>query len=1004
MSRRTRYLFVISCVLLLALSTHSLRLQDEDPVKSYMIMPLPTLDENFESRELDASVWEIEPNWQFVDDESGVIYCATDYGWVTRHQPRYQNFYWTFRIRLEDARSGVHIGYRINDVGRYVIHYSAGGAVLHKQLFGKDGESNLARVNVPIAPQVWHNVAIEGIENRITFYLDDVVQWEYTDPDPILAGAYSFENLEGTTCVDDLQALEFIVKPEDVPAMQTDGQPAYMAGSWEHLGGPIGGMGYDIRMNPFDPDKMIVTDALSGIHISDDGGQTWQVSNAGVQERGGASGDVVAAFSTTFDPNDPNIAWFGMQELGAVYRSTDGGHTWERRVNGIDRNGFTVRGITVQKGNSDIVYAMGAIASYAWAGRSLQENGFDRTQGVVYKTEDSGLTWREIWRGDNLARYLLIHPDDTNTLYLSTGIFDADAANCDYATNTPGGVGVLKSTDGGQTWTPINNGLQNLYIGSLAMNPDNPDVLLAAAGSHTFREGGGIYLTEDGGQTWTFRAGYHMTAVEFAPSDPNIAYATGEGPFYHSEDGGRTWDIYERPEMPGSGAWGPKGIYPGITIDIEVDPRNPQRLFLNSYGGGNFLSEDGGQTWVVAARGYSGADLIGMAVDPTNAGIVYVNGRSGPHRSTDGGVTWDGINIIASGQSWIAEGARIIVDPQQPAHLIAASGHWGWTYESFNRGETWTTRTNYWNKLRDDGSPGLQGPYALAFAPSNPKRVYLGFGQSSCVTDAYEPSCILETVESILVSYDGGITWGSPVATTQQTLDQRTVSGAQAVNVRSGPGTNNGVIGTLQPGLTITVLEQNADWLRFDYQGQTGWVNASLLSNAASGASMPHYSITTLVVHPTNPDKVWAATGSAGIYQSEDGGVTWRQTNQGLGDLKVMDLAMTPTQPDVLYAATAGRAIYKSEDGGNTWRSASAGMDTNEFASAVVVDPIRPEVVYAGTFKSGVYYSTDAGARWQKINDGLTSRWSKRLAISSDGSVLYYGTRGGGVFRLGALK
>lgn len=974
----------------------------EDEGVAYTLLPLPTLAEDFEDLALNEGEWEVEPNWQFVDEEDSSMYCATDAGWVTRHSPRVQNFRWEFRIRLSDARSAVNIGYRMNNDGRYLIYYAQNEIVLHKHMFGQGFDNNLAQARPVVRPDVWYEIAIEGIEGHIRFYLDGVLQWEYTDSEPLLAGAYSFENVQGTTCIDDIRAFEFVTGPSEVGVMQTSGQPAYTAGRWEHLGGPIGGMGYDIRMNPFNPDAMIVTDALSGIHLSSDGGQSWQVSNAGVQERGGASGDVVAVFSTAFDPNDPQVVWFGMQDLGMVYRSADGGQSWEPRVNGIDREGFTVRGITVQKGDSNVVYVMGEISSFAWAGRVVWGREFDRVRGVVYKSEDGGMNWRQIWEGDNLTRYLLIHPSDPTILYLSTGIFDREAANSDHTVNNPGGVGVLKSTDGGASWTPINQGLGNLYIGSLAMNPANPDVLLAAAGNHAFREGGGIYLTEDGGETWSFRDGYHITAVEFAPSDPNIAYATGEGPFYRSEDGGRTWDIVERPDMPGSGAWGPQGIYPGITIDIEVDPRNPRRLFLNSYGGGNFLSEDGGQTWAVAARGYSGADSNGLAVDPANPALVYVNGRSGPHLSTDGGVTWQGINAIASGLPWIAEGARIVPDPQNGAHLLMASGHWGWTYESINRGESWTMRTNYWDEQRAVPN-GPQGAYAMAFAPSDTQRVYLGFGVPACATDASPSACGISTLESLLVSYNGGTSWQKPSPAAVQ-VDQRTVSGIQAVNVRGGAGTEHAILGTLTPGAGITVLEQSGDWLRFDYQGQVGWVSASLLSAATAGGPLPNATISAVVVHPQNPDQVWAAVVMHGIYQSVDGGASWRQTNQGLNDLAVVDLAITPLQPDVLYVATAGRGIYKSVDGGQSWRSSSLGMDANEFAAAVIVDPMRPEVVYAGTFQSGIYYSVDGGASWQKLNEGLTSRWSKRLAISSDGSVLYYATRGAGVFRLGTLQ
>jgi len=63
-------------------------------------------------------------------------------------------------------------------------------------------------------------------------------------------------------------------------------------------------------------------------------------------------------------------------------------------------------------------------------------------------------------------------------VYVSTGIFDREAANSDPSLGTPGGVGVIKSIDGGQTWTPVNRGLDNLYVGTLFMHPRDPDILI----------------------------------------------------------------------------------------------------------------------------------------------------------------------------------------------------------------------------------------------------------------------------------------------------------------------------------------------------------------------------------------------------------------------------------------------------------------------------------------------------------------------------------------------
>ena len=112
-------------------------------------------------------------------------------------------------------------------------------------------------------------------------------------------------------------------------------------------------------------------------------------------------------------------------------------------------------------------------------------------------------------------------------------------------------MGILRSRDGGSTWEElgVNNGIRSdeLYFGSLAMNPEDPNILIGAAGNDPYmwalgRPIGAIYRTTDGGDFWDRVLDLpNASAMEMCESDPNVVYAASLGGFYRSDDGGDSW-------------------------------------------------------------------------------------------------------------------------------------------------------------------------------------------------------------------------------------------------------------------------------------------------------------------------------------------------------------------------------------------------------------------------------------------------------------------------------
>jgi photosystem II stability/assembly factor-like uncharacterized protein len=854
----------------------------------------------------------------------------------------------TLRIRLRriSGDGDLLMLYRASDTASNQLSIHGSGFTLGRTDAGAFNELYREPFGAPATDWFDLTLNVAGSHHTVMFYDQPLI--DFTDPGPPLTSASVVLQTHDVTV--EVDELDLIPGAEGAPSVEipTDTQPeieaeappepptvasstpAYQANTWVRLGGPPGGLGYDIRMDPRNPDVMFVTASPGGTFKSLDGGLTWTAQNQGIEPFPGAGASI---FCATIDPHNPDRVWVGTQFSGHVYLSTNGGQTWQRRDNGIPEmvGENSIRGITIDPNDPHVVYVA-----------MERGSGLGGTTGEVYKSTDDGENFALIWQGDDLARYVWVDPRDSQRIYVSTGIFDRQAANADPDHNICGGVGIVRSDDSGQTWTVLDydNGLGSLFIPSLYMHPTNPDILLAAAHKMPYCPDGvpGVYVTRDGGDTWQavidpnlnnvdigFEIVYHDTlfeAVEISETNPDIWYAAGREVFFRSDDAGQTWKAF------------PLGTVlrkSGVPIDIQVDPRDPYRVFVNNYLGGNFLSTDGGATWTDASSGYSGVKIFGLAVSPADASVVIAGSEDTSFRSVNGGINWDGIGIYEGASSAIATtDNRLIIG-------ITIQDE-GFVYSSSDNGQTWVP-----NRVTEFQSSRILFALALAAAPSDPQTIYTGYTDRACFTGEWVLCADVgeDVLPGIHRSQDGGQTW--------------------------------------RP------------------------VGEALFSDT---------SILDLAVSSRDPLTVYAAT-TKGLFRSTDGGATWRhlaglEAVAGWGSAgpgapipTSYVVAVDPFDPQIIYVGSAHNGVWLSRDGGETWGQASVGMDPNERLVDLLPDPHRPGVIYAASDASGIYVSTNGATTWQKINQGLDFRTMTHLALSNDGSVLYAGSAGAGVFRLG---
>ncbi|MBA7600330.1 Ycf48-like protein [subsurface metagenome] len=878
-----------------------------------------------------ADGWALEPGWDVSLGSNNYVLTGHGHSFARPDVVGWSDY--TIEAKIKLVKGSFHFNLRENSYAghiRYFLGVHTGGLELNKQI--TEDFFNLSHADVPLQYNRWYTVQATVDSSTIKIYLNDTLVINYKDDNiPILSGIFSFETQDDS-----------IAHFDDI---SVTGTQAVQRAQWVKTGGPSGGLGYDVRIHPLDKNIMFVTDNPSGVNKSYNGGDSWVQRNKGITARTGSSGDGIPIFCLTVDPNNPNIVWAGTQSMRGIYKSTDGGETWIKKDNGIEEwDEITFRNFGICPGNSDVVFTGAEIST------GILGTEFDKAKGKIYKTKDGGGNWRCVWEGGSLARFVLFDPTNPDIMYASTGIFDREAYN-----NV--GEGVLKSTDGGETWRQINNGLNNLFVGFLEMHPEEPRTLFAAAGNNVHRDNNGVYKTTDGGESWiqVLRSKGASTVVTISPSDPKIVYAGGEHAFYRSNDGGENWQMFWK---EAEHCYGPPGVRAGFPISAVVDPDDPMTIFVNNYSGGVFKSVDGAETWIDCSTGYTGADLHDIVVIPYNPNIVYAIGRSGPFWSFNGGQEWAG---LAFSPAAFAEWNAVAVNPQNPQEMLIADEFEGSLLRSINGGNTWILVFKHPLAGRGEPQESRHGFKAITYAPSDPNIIYAGMRKGRRTIDGDFPP---RPSFGIYKSVNGGKTW------------QEKNHGLEKAN----KNINDIVVHPQNPDIAYAATWRDGIFKTTD--GGESWVaiNNGLLS----------LDVRSLAIDSENPDVVYAGLAEGvGIFKTVNGGELWEAINAGI-QVECPSFLQRVGQVQPGVSLTKPKRVIGGEYYSIPW--------TN--IASLVIDPVETQTLYAADLHLGVYMSTDGGATWIPINEGLSTKAVSALNLSADGWVLYAATKGEGVFRL----
>src|SRR5215470_1720 len=331
-------------------------------------------------------------------------------------------------------------------------------------------------------------------------------------------------------------------------------------------------------------------------------------------------------------PSQPNVFYVAPVN-GGVWKSDDFGRTWNPI---FDRESTqSIGAIAVAPSDPNIVY----VAS----GEGLHRPDLSVGNGI-YKSTDAGKTWTHLGLKDGQQiPALAVDPRDPNKLF---------AAVLGHPYGPSQELGIYRSTDGGQTWQRVISKDENTGGSNVEIDPSNPDVIYASMwearegpwedGNLFNGSGGGLYKSSDGGNNWRQLSNglpkdLAQIYVAVAPSDSRRLYATvgtasGKLGVYRSDDAGENWvQITQDPR--------PSGRIGGGDLPIpRVDPKNPDIVYVASTV--TMKSTDGGKTWTSFRGAPGGDDYQNLWINPTNGQIILLVSDQGALVTVNGGRTW----------------------------------------------------------------------------------------------------------------------------------------------------------------------------------------------------------------------------------------------------------------------------------------------------------------------------------------------------------------------------
>lgn len=629
---------------------------------------------------------------------------------------------------------------------------------------------------------------------------------------------------------------------------------------------------------------------------------------------------------------------------GGVWKTEDSGSSWKNISDGFFKTG-SVGEIAVSESDPNVIY----VGMGEHAVRGVMTSYGDG----VYKSTDAGATWKNI--GLEKTRHIAdiaIHPNNSDVVYVaSQGPVHGPSAD----------RGVYKSTDGGATWKKTLYVDENTGVSSLSMDMNNPRILYAATWQHrrypwkveSGGAGSALWKSTDGGETWKkivegLPKELGKMGISVSRANSNRVYAIVEtekakSGLYRSDDGGKKWAMLSNNQDISSRSW--------YYMEVFADPTNEDIVYV--LNAPVMRSIDGGKNFSNVQVGHG--DTHDLWINPKNNNNMILGDDGGGEITFNRGTTWSTLGNQPTAQFY-----RVNVDNVFPYKVYGG--------QQDNSSVVIASRTNSMGITATDWTtgPGCESAY-IVFDPVNPELLMGGCYQGNIeVLDVntreakdvrqYPSSNLAYKTKDMKYRYN----WNAPIVSSPH--DANTIY-----------HTGNVVFKTTNWGQSWEVI--SPDLTRNDTTKQG--VGGGPFTNEGAGGEN-YNTIYYLIESPHEKGVIYTGSDCGLVYITRDGGKSWQNiTPAGLPESLISSIEVSPFDKGTAYVSATrykfndySNMTYKTTDYGKSWTKIGNGVESDDYIRVIREDKKVKDLLYGGA-ERGFYISYNGGNSWSKLQLNL---------------------------------